>query len=93
MCDTFRIFSAVKFLLIKIFIAKAAPSLGQGRRIMDQRDIALMRTHERNIERYRALLLTTLTDVETRFIERRLSEEYFAIEIISLIGRQSSAAP
>ncbi|WP_089025453.1 hypothetical protein [Bradyrhizobium mercantei] len=52
---------------------------------MQDREIALLRTHERNVERYRGLLRTKLNDVETRFVERRLSEERFAIE--TLISR------
>jgi hypothetical protein len=38
-----------------------------------------LRIHQRNIERYQALLKTSLSDVEQRYIEKRLSEEHFAI--------------
>ncbi len=39
-----------------------------------------LRTHRNNIQRYRGLLETSLTDFERRFIEKRLSEEQLAIE-------------
>ena len=39
-----------------------------------------LRTHRNNIQRYCALLETSLTDFERRFIENRLSEEQLAIE-------------
>ena len=42
--------------------------------MMDE-NIARLRTHRNNIERYRRLLQTKLTDLERQFIERRLSEE------------------
>ncbi|MCA1401141.1 hypothetical protein [Bradyrhizobium sp. BRP56] len=55
---------------------------------MEERKIALLRAHERNIERYRGLLRTKLNDIETSFVERRLSEERFAIEILKFTGRE-----
>ncbi|MGY3691623.1 hypothetical protein ACVIGA_001703 [Bradyrhizobium sp. USDA 3240] len=48
---------------------------------MEERTIAMLRMHEQNIERYQGLLRTKLSDVETHFIERRLSEERFTIEM------------
>jgi hypothetical protein len=42
--------------------------------------LALLRTHRNNISRYRRLLKTNLTDLERRFIERRVSEERSAME-------------
>jgi hypothetical protein len=36
-------------------------------------------THEANVRRYRKLLATQLTDIERRFVERRLSEEMQAL--------------
>jgi hypothetical protein len=36
---------------------------------------------ERNIDRYEELLKSNLSDLEMRFIERRLSEERFALAI------------
>ena len=38
-----------------------------------------LRAHQKNIERYQALLKTKLSDVEQRFLEKRLSEEHFAV--------------
>ena len=42
-----------------------------------------LRTHRNNMQRYRQLLETTLTDFERQFIERRLSEEQSAIESLA----------
>ena len=39
-----------------------------------------LQTHRNNIQRYRGLLETSLTDFERQFIERRLSEEQLSIE-------------
>jgi hypothetical protein len=44
--------------------------------------IALLRTHERNIERYQALLKTKLSDVEKQYLEKRLSEERIAMAML-----------
>jgi hypothetical protein len=52
---------------------------------MNQR-IARLRTHQENIERYQSLLETKLNDVERQFVERRLSEERFAIAMLQFIG-------
>jgi hypothetical protein len=41
---------------------------------------ALLRTHRKNISRYRRLLKTKLTEFERQFIETRLSEERSAME-------------
>jgi hypothetical protein len=45
---------------------------------MDER-IARLRTHQRNIDRYQNLLKTQLNESELHFVEKRLSEERFAI--------------
>ena len=42
-----------------------------------------LRTYRNNIQRYRELLETSLTDFERQFIERRLSEEQLAIETLA----------
>ena len=42
-----------------------------------------LRAHRNNIQRYRRLLETTLTNFERQFIERRLSEEQIAIETLA----------
>jgi len=41
---------------------------------------ALLRTHRNNIDRYRRLLRTKLTDLERQFVEKRLSEEQTAMD-------------
>lgn len=54
---------------------------------MEDRKMAMLRVHEQNIERYQGLLRTKLSDVETHFIKRRLSEERFAIEMLKFMTR------
>ncbi|OKO69947.1 hypothetical protein [Bradyrhizobium sp. NAS96.2] len=49
---------------------------------MFDEDIARIRTHRNNIHRYRRLLKTRLSDLERRFVERRLSEEQAAVEAL-----------
>jgi len=46
-------------------------------------NFARLQTHGSNIERYRQLLKTSLTDFERQFIARRLSEEQLAIETLA----------
>ncbi|MET4524043.1 hypothetical protein [Bradyrhizobium sp. JR18.2] len=48
--------------------------------MLDQ-NLARIRAHRNNIHRYRSLLKTTLSDLERRFIERRLSEETSALAV------------
>lgn len=50
--------------------------------MMDE-NLALLRAHRNNIRRYHRLLKTRLTEVERRFIEKRLSEERSALEKIA----------
>jgi hypothetical protein len=50
--------------------------------MMDEK-LARLRTHRNNIDRYRRLLKTKLTDLERQFIERRLSEEHSDYERLS----------
>jgi hypothetical protein len=47
---------------------------------MTDEKLALLRTHRNNISRYRRLLGTRLTELERRYVERRLSEERSALE-------------
>ena len=47
---------------------------------MTDEKFARLRTHRNNISRYRRLLKTKLTEFERQFIERRLSEERYAME-------------
>lgn len=46
--------------------------------------LARLRAYRNNIHRYRRLLKTRLSDIERRFIERRLAEERAAMN--SLVG-------
>jgi hypothetical protein len=57
---------------------------------MDLRAIRL-RTHARNVQRYRRLLQTQLTELERDFVNRRLAEERRAIE--ELQAAQRGARP
>jgi hypothetical protein len=43
-------------------------------------EIARLRAHDSNINRYRRLLKTNLSDLERRYLEQRLSEERSAVE-------------
>jgi len=45
-------------------------------------DDELARAHGNNIQRYRRLLQTNLTEFERQFIERRLNEEQSKLEIL-----------
>lgn len=45
--------------------------------------LARIRAHRNNIHRYRRLQRTTLSDLERRFVERRLSEEQAALEALT----------
>jgi len=49
---------------------------------MEER-ITRLRAHLSNIDRYQSLLKTKLSDAEQRYLERRLSEERFAITTLS----------
>jgi hypothetical protein len=48
---------------------------------MTEETIARLRAHRNNIDRYRRLLKTQLSEVERQYLERRLSEEQSAMEI------------
>jgi hypothetical protein len=65
---------------------RRAPRFGKQDRLdsalIDDR-LARLRAHRNNIHRYRRLLKTKLSDVERRFIERRLSEERAAMDSLS----------
>lgn len=51
-----------------------------------------LRVHRNNIDRYRQLLKTTLTDIERDFIELRLSEEQAAIDALFLLKVRASSS-
>lgn len=46
-------------------------------------DVSLARTHRNNIDRYRRLLETKLSDLERQYIERRLAEELLKLDELS----------
>ena len=50
---------------------------------MFEETLARLRTHHKNVQRYRQLLETSLTDFEREYIGKRLSEEQAAIEELS----------
>jgi hypothetical protein len=66
-----------------------------GRWTMIDERIARLRTHRNNIDRYLRLLQTTLTEIERRYLEGRLTEERSALELLSAssfrIARQAEA--
>jgi hypothetical protein len=67
---------------------------------MADENFAQIRAHRQNIQRYRQLLETSLTELERDFIVRRLGEEQSAIEALAatmlpvmLNGRAPSRDP
>jgi len=51
---------------------------------MFEEALARLRTHHKNVQRYRQLLETGLTDFERQYIGKRLSEEQAAIQTLSV---------
>jgi hypothetical protein len=51
-------------------------------KMIDQH-VARLRTHRRNIQRYRNLLQTSLTDLERQFVQKRLTEEQSNLESLA----------
>jgi hypothetical protein len=47
--------------------------------------LARVRAHHNNIERYRSLLRTSLTEFERQFVEKRLTEEQTNLESLTLL--------
>ena len=47
---------------------------------MTDEELARLQAYDSNIGRYRRLLKTNLSDLERRFLERRLGEERSAVE-------------
>ena len=58
--------------------------------IMFDEEIARLRAHGRNIGRYRRLLETDLSEIERQFVERRLTEEKSAVEVLTAVRRRTS---
>jgi 5-bromo-4-chloroindolyl phosphate hydrolysis protein len=50
--------------------------------IMDRRDAALLRVHERNIDKYQRLLKTKLSEAEVHYLQKRLSEERLSVVML-----------
>ncbi|WP_407170717.1 hypothetical protein [Bradyrhizobium sp. ORS 111] len=50
-------------------------------------NLVRLRTHHNNVIRYRQLLTTPLTPLERQFIERRLTEERSAIDLLASAAR------
>ena len=50
---------------------------------MIEEKAARLRAHGNNVSRYRRLLETNLSDIERRFLERRLNEEWSAMESLA----------
>jgi hypothetical protein len=46
-----------------------------------------LRSHQRNIDRYQGLLKSSLSDIELRFVEQRLSEERFALAMVQFMSQ------
>ena len=50
---------------------------------MIDQQLARLRTHRSNIQRYRNLLQTSLTDLERQFVQKRLIEEQSNLESLA----------
>jgi hypothetical protein len=50
---------------------------------MIDQQLARLRTHRSNIQRYRYLLKTNLTELERQFVEKRLIEEQSNLECLA----------
>jgi hypothetical protein len=60
--------------------------------MMIDQQLARWRAHHRNIQRYRNLLQTSLTELEREFVEKRLTEEQSNLESLApLIPLRPSA--
>jgi hypothetical protein len=49
-----------------------------------------LRSHQRNIDRYQGLLKSSLSDIELRFVEQRLSEERLALAMLQFMSPSNS---
>ncbi|MGY3605740.1 MULTISPECIES: hypothetical protein [unclassified Bradyrhizobium] len=65
-----------------ILVASKLISFAYGCSMTDER-VARLRAHDSNISRYRRLLGTNLTDLERGFVERRLNEEWSAVQSLA----------
>ena len=60
---------------------------------MFEENLALLRTRHKNIQRYRQLLESSLTDFEREYIGKRLLEEQLAIETLSANAPLEATSP
>ena len=60
---------------------------------MFEENLALLRTHHKNVQRYRQLLGTSLTDFEREYIGKRILEEQLAIETLSANAPSEATSP
>jgi hypothetical protein len=60
---------------------------------MFEENLALLRTHHKNVQRYRQLLETKLTDFEREYIGKRVLEEQVAIEMLSANAPSEATTP
>jgi hypothetical protein len=63
-----------------------------GLHTMIDETLAQVRAHHQNINRYRSLLQTNLTEFERRFIERRIAEEEAAVSALAFGDSQYAAS-
>lgn len=52
--------------------------------------ITRLRAHQRNIDRYHGLLKSSLSEIELRFVEQRLSEERLAMAMLQFMSPSNS---
>lgn len=65
-------------------IQKPSPEIARGSlRMSTDLESTLRWAHEANLERYRRLLETCLTDNERQFVERRIAEEREALRQVA----------
>jgi hypothetical protein len=62
-------------------MSQADKSLGGS--AISEREVALIRAHRANIQRFKSLLEISLSDEDRAFVERRLAEEQAVIEQIT----------
>ena len=58
--------------------------------VMDERTVRVL-AHQRNIDRYQSLLKTNLSDVEQQYLEKRVSEERLAIEMLHFMSQAAQS--
>lgn len=61
---------------------------------MIDQQLTRLRTHRSNIQRYRNLLQTSLTELERQFVQRRLTEEQSNLErVVTSLPNGVKCAP